>query len=492
MTLGGQILNFVFIGLASALIGTSMSISGLTSVVPLIVFVAGSIVILIFTVLQTGDALFQLGSFELLLTMPVEKVAIIISRFIYMYVSNFFWGAVIALPAMIAVEIIDYGGIVGLICMLIGIIALPMIPMTIGVLIGSFITAHTAKMKHGKSVSALISIAVAVPAMLLWIGFNYVLGQGDAKVLEHITEAVDIWVTRVYPPAIWFGKACQYGDFLNIVLLLGVSAVIFAIMVYAVQKNYVGICSAVNSNSAKKDYKMESLEQTSILNTLIIREWKHYVSSSAYINNTLFFYIIMVIMAAAMLLLGPEKVGEITGFYNLQTIFPLVVAFWMALAPMTAYSISIEGKQWWILQTLPVDSCDIYKSKLLINVIVASPFYLATMIMGYIAVRPGFLFGLAGILVSLSLFAFNIIFGLNLNIKNANIDWDEEKQVMKGNPAILWIMLTNLLTWAVPLVLTLIFSSHASVIMLATSVILLTIAGIILKKIYQKPLIKIT
>ena len=50
--------------------------------------------------MQAGDTLYQLGTFELMLTMPVRQEAVITSRFLYMYVTNFIWGAVIMVPAM--------------------------------------------------------------------------------------------------------------------------------------------------------------------------------------------------------------------------------------------------------------------------------------------------------------------------------------------------------------------------------------------------------
>ena len=491
VSFAAQMLNFIMFGGVSALVAGSFILSGIADSIPVLAFFIASIVILVFTIMQSGDTLYQLGTFEMLLSLPVSQGAVVASRFLYMYVTNFIWGAVIMTPAMIVYCVAKMPGVLFYLDCMIGIIIMPFIPMVIGSLAGALAKSKTARMRHGKVASAVMNILFVIPAVVLWMVFNRMMGQGNGGAVRHVAELIDIWSGRLYPFALWFGKSTDGGDPLYMLLTVAVSAAAFYVMIQVLQKNYLQICMAVNGNSARKNYKMEKLDQSSVMKSLVTREWRHYISSSAYISGTLMLYVMTVVLAVALLLLGTKTVENFTGLYAIDVVFPFVVAFFMSTTPLTMATFSMEGRQWWILQSLPLKSRDIINSKLIISVLVIAPFYMAVMVIGGIAIRPGMADGAAGILVSSAYILFNTVLALVVNIRYPKMDWEDENKAMRNNTSTMILMLLNTVIVLVPAVATGLFRHYAALIMTVTAVVILVITGIMRSGVLKKSLINI-
>lgn len=483
-----QVMNFVFIGIASALIAAAFSFSGIVESIPVLAYFLASVVIMVFTIMQAGDTLYQLGTFELMLTMPVRQEAVITSRFLYMYVTNFIWGAVIMVPAMIVCAFTLKPGVIFYMDCIIGIIVMPFIPMVIGSLVGALVKSKTARMRHGKVISAIMTILFVIPAMILWMAFNRMVGQGSNGSIRQVAQLIDIWSGRLYPFAQWFGRAVSDGNPLYLLPAIAVSIGLFYVMAQILKRNYLKICMAVNSKTVSKNYKLGTLDQSSVLKSLVAREWRHYVSSSVYISGTLMLYVLTMVLALALLFLGPKTVEEFTGIYAVDGAFPFLVGFFMSATPLTIATFSMEGRQWWVLQSLPVRNRDIINSKLIISLMVSAPFYAATMVIGCLAIRPGLIGGIAWIILTAAYILFNTVLALKLNMKYPKLDWEDENKAMRNNTSTMVIMLLSLLTILFPAVITMIFKAYADVIMLALAVILLSAAAVLHGSVIKKSL----
>lgn len=486
-----QVVNFIFIGLASVFIAAIFAISGIASSIPVLAYFLASVVILVFTIMQAGDTLYQLGTFEMLLTLPVSQGAVVASRFLYMYVTNFIWGAVIMAPAMVVYAIAEGPGIFFYIDCVLGIAVMPFIPMVIGSLAGAAVRSKTSRMRHGKVVSAVINILFVIPAIIIWLVFNRLVGQGNDGAMRHVSQLIDLWSGRLYPFAQWFGRSTAEGAPLYILPAVVVSAAAFYIMARILERNYLKICMAVNGNSAVKNYKMGALEQSSLMKCLITREWRHYISSSVYISGTMMLYIFTLVLAIALVILGPKTVEDFTGLYAIDVVFPFVVAFFMSTTPLTIASFSMEGRHWWILSSLPIRDRDIINSKIVISMLVIAPFYVLTMAIGFIAIGPGPAAGAAGVGVSAAYILFNTIIALDMNIRYPKMDWEEENKAMRNNTSATVILILNMVITLIPAVITVVLRQHAAAVMTVTAAVVLAAALFARSRVLKKSLISI-
>ena len=61
---------------------------GMAEVLPAYLIMLSSLVILFFTVFKAGSVIFQRNAYDILCSLPVSQTAIVVSRFIRMYVEN--------------------------------------------------------------------------------------------------------------------------------------------------------------------------------------------------------------------------------------------------------------------------------------------------------------------------------------------------------------------------------------------------------------------
>ena len=120
--------------------------------------------------------------------------------------------------------------------------------------------------------------------------------------------------------------------------------------------------------------------------------------------------------------------------------------------PTTACTVSMEGKQWWIAQTLPVKSRDIWNAKVLWNITLALPFYLVSVVLGILAAKPGFVEGIWIVLVPLFYILFTSVMGITVNLAMPIFDWENETRVVKQSASVMVTMLVGMVSVLPPFV----------------------------------------
>ncbi len=96
---------------------------------------------------------------EMLLAMPIPSAAILGSRMIMLLLLNYFYEAIVAIPA-IAVWIAAGLPVTvsGAVCTAVGFIILPLLPLTLSCLLGGIIAAITARMRHKNIITLVFSL----------------------------------------------------------------------------------------------------------------------------------------------------------------------------------------------------------------------------------------------------------------------------------------------------------------------------------------------
>lgn len=71
---------------------------GLSEMVPAYLIMISSIVILFFSVFKAGNVIFQRNAYDILASLPIRQSAIVVSRFLRMYVENLLLASVLMIP----------------------------------------------------------------------------------------------------------------------------------------------------------------------------------------------------------------------------------------------------------------------------------------------------------------------------------------------------------------------------------------------------------
>ena len=468
---------------------------GLGDIVPMYLYTILSLLMLVLSFFKAGSVLFSMKSYDIMVSLPVTKSAILISRFVTMYVTNLLFSLIIMIPGLAVHIWFAKPGIVFYIISLFAVLFAPLLPLTISSILGALIKGISSRMKKKTLVETFLTVGLVVVIMVGSFSMGPETENLDMEALKELIDTLTSALGNIFPPALWYRNALQ-GNALHFVLLLGIPALIFAVFVWLLSKKFTEICTGLNATYAKHDYKLENLKADHILIALFKKEMKLYFSSSLYVTNSGIGYILSVLLAGAIAVLGVDSLAEFMEMPMflplIHKVLPFVLAMPLCMMSASACTISMEGKTFWQLQVLPVKAKDIYNAKLLWNLAIAAPFYLASVVLMLIGTKPGLSDALHYFLLPLVLLLFSIILGLACNLRFPNFNWDNETQVIKQGAAVLVSMLGGVVMVIVPAVLAIALQPASyTLYYFIVEGIILVITGILYHTILKKELISI-
>ncbi|MBQ2989247.1 MAG: hypothetical protein IJD59_09100 [Clostridia bacterium] len=443
----------------------------LTDLIPTYLGVVITLLAFIFTVFRAGPTLFSRKQFEFLSVLPVRPAAIVISRFISVYIYDL----AISLCSTVSVLVVCACHLTlspwFYISMLFGALFLPLLPMTASMLVGTGIYAVTASMKRKNLMQTIFSFTFLAVYFAL---INSMNGMTDDMLLD-LAEKLKA-LESVFPTVGWFSDGVR-GNIGAYLLFFAVSLAVFFGFALLVGKYYRWLCTHLTSNAAKGNYVMKKQKKSSALSACFFRERKRYFSSSVYFMNTAIGYIMTVVLAA-MLAFGDGNV-LIASFpsQRVAKIVPFLLAALANMMPITSSAISMEGNCFWLTQTLPVRVRDIANAKLLVNLMFAAPCMLISSGILAFAIRPD-LPDLFWMLFVSALYAvFGSVLGLFINMKLPMLHWDHESQAVKQGRSAFVTMFACFVTAVLPVVPLLIVSgiaAHIAMGVICLALLLLT------------------
>lgn len=427
--------------------------AGMGRLVPAVLAMGVSLVILFFTIFKAGPVLFGWKAYEKQIAMPVNVRAIIVSRFLTMYITNMLLGLLILLPGMAVYGVMERPGILFYIYGMAAGIFLPLLPLTAASVLGALIAGISSRWRHKNLVSIVLTMILVCALMAGSMGMSGMEESELNAMMQQMAELMEGQIQRTYPPAVWIADAMVQGNLVKLLLFLAVSVGGFVLFLEILQRFYVNICMLLSARETKGNYRMKELREKSVLGTMVERELRHYFSSSVYVVNTLLGELLMVLLAGAVLFMDMETVEAMLGLPGVVgRALPILMGFLPVMMPLTACSISMEGKQWWMLQTLPVTRKEMIRSKVAAQLLVALPFYLVSEILLFLALRPGWAEGLSLLAVPAAYILFGARAGLAVNEMLPLLDWESEVRVVKQSASTMVTMLVGMAAAIIPIV----------------------------------------
>jgi len=418
---------------------------GLAEILPAYLIMVVSLIILLFSIFKAGDIIFQKNSYDILVSLPVRNSTIVISRFVRLYVENILLSLIVMLPAMVVFGIMEKPSGSFYVIGMITVLFIPLVPITISVFVGALIKAISSRSRHKNLVSVLLSVALVTGLMVGGMSLSVSVENIDINELENLLNVMLDVINRIYPPALWLGNAMLAGDFVACFGCVCAGMVVLCLVIGVVSANYTRICHGIFSTSARHDYQMEDLKSCHMLGALYKREFKRYFASSVYVTNTIISPLMGILFAGAMLFITSEQLETtVADFYaqsglllQIRSMLPMALATVFCMMPITAVSISMEGKQWWIIKTLPISAKHLLDSKLLMNLSILAPCCGISVIMVAIGQKVTPVEFVWLLLVPFLSMLFSCVFGQTVNLKLPVFDWENEVSVVKQSASML-------------------------------------------------------
>ena len=209
-------------------------------------------------------------------------------------------------------------------------------------------------------------------------------------------------------------------------------------------------------NNSKKEL---TYNKRSVMFHLFKNESKRYFKSTIYVLNTIIGAFFILLSSALMTGFGKERIESIITMYlpnvdnllaHINAIIVMIVSVTSSTVITTSASISIEGKHFWILKAHPIDVKDIFKAKMLLNILLGGiPSVIGAILLVFVV---GISYLPFAVILMLSSVVFSAIIGLIFNLKYYNLDWKDEQEIVKQGMAVLISMAVAILPGAIILV----------------------------------------
>ena len=329
-------------------------------------------------------------------------------------------------------------------------LALPIIPMVAASFVGFLIARISAGFRKNNIVQTVLTFAFVLFCFSLRFIIEDVI-RDDAvdAVLTQMAEALG-GAMAAYPPAAWFTGAVTGENWLGGPLLLLASAALLALVFWIVGGAYRNINSALQSHAAGKRFSMKAQHQRSPEAAIAHKELRRLLGSTNYMVNGAMGEVLAALLGVATLVIGFDKIVAMVTHNApfdpaiLHPAIPFIVYFLIGMMATTACSPSLEGKNFWILQSLPMSMQTVYRGKMLFNMALTVPFMAFATLCLCLSARVSAVHTALYLLLGLALCAFSTAWGCVCGVRFRKLDWVNEMEVIKQGTAVALYLLPNM------------------------------------------------
>lgn len=399
-------------------------------------------------VFNTYAGLYHAKDNELLLSMPIEPSKILFVRMIGVYAIGFMYESIVIIPAVIVYWLIKTPTFLSVLFPVLLVFIIGFLVLTLTCALGWVVAIISSKLKNKSYITVILSLAFIALYYFVYYNLNNLL-----QLLTQNAESIGNVMRSGLYPFYQLGLAAS-GDILGMLIFTAIVGALFALTYYVLSKSFIRI-TTTNKGAKKKVYREKTAKASGSGVALLSKEFKRFLNSPTYMLNC-GFGVVFLVFITIFAIIKTDWIRSIIFALNISDpnlvqMVPIVlcaaVCMLVSMNPISAPSISLEGKNIWILQSMPVETHKILLSKQGIHIIVNGLSALfATVTVGFIA-RLSLLD-----IVICSLFAavfvlFTAAAGVALNLAKPNLDWKNETVPIKQNMSVLillfggWVLL---------------------------------------------------
>lgn len=434
----GLIFVFMFISLAISTLDQAMEAGD-----PRIALYVNASMALVFLILLTitkSTTPSKGKDEELLLSLPVSKKDIVISKVFFDYLFDFFIVIGTLVPSYVVYFIkIDTSFLLVLrslvVCLLI-----PMLSSALGYFLSLIFSIFSSKFKYYSIIQSIFTIIFLLVFMVMYYGITMASSSGTTTNLIMSLE-----------PIRWIVMFIENGDLLSLLYIVLCTIPVFVISILIKAKLLGRSFNKYKTKNNGLNYK-----KSKAFTSLYKREIARYFSLPVYVVNTLFGAILLLLVAFILLFIGKDYIINLlaaAGLKDFEKLFLiavlLIMLFTISTVCITSSSVSLEGKTLWILKAHPVNTKTILLSKVFSNFIIGFvPIFISSTL---IAISIGFKYYVFLLLIPLVFQVVVSIVGLITNLEYPKLEWENEMSVVKQSLSVGIAMGINIVLAVLPL-----------------------------------------
>ncbi|MCQ2414102.1 MAG: hypothetical protein MJ082_04840 [Clostridia bacterium] len=393
------------------------------------------------SVFSTYQGLYLSKDNDLLLSMPIPVRVILTARLIGVYLMGLMYSAVVTLPAVIFCWVMSVTTGVGLTVLSVvgGILYVAVISLIVFILscLLGFVVAKLSQKLKNKSF-AVVAISLLCIALYYVVYFK---AQDWIRELCLNAVAYGAQVAENAPFLVFLGGLGAGNPLSVVAVTLGTVALLIGTM-YLISRSFLSIATAVGTTAAKPPKPAKAEKIRTPFGALVKKEFRRFSSSASYILNCSLGLLFLPAIGILLLVGGGtirEVLGELMEGLNFSFLLPYVPAallLFVAMIDIAAPTVSLEGKGFWQLQTLPIDMRKVILAKMVPQFVLSLPALLFVAVCFVIALPVGAVGTVLTIFAAVVLAILNTIFDMAAGVRYANIYWNNEIVPIKQGAAV--------------------------------------------------------
>jgi ABC-2 type transport system permease protein len=377
---------------------------------------------------------------DFLLSMPIKKRDIILSKLLNKYVFDYFFVALLALPYIIIYQIRCVFDLQVLIMGIILTLIMPLFSIGVSHTLDYIFSRLFNKSRFSKFLKSMATTIVFTIIMVILTITTSSYGS-----MIGVTNLDNYFAQRpISNLLLKFMFTPNFSTVLIVCLLAFVPFIVgFTLYLLALGK------PAITYKSKSKTLKFKA--SRSPYSLLLKNEFYRYITTPAYLINTIIGVVIMVVFGVFAAFAGADGITSLFGgqipSMLLAGIFALILCFSSSTVIISAPSVSLEGRSIWFLKAQPVSARTIISAKAGLHILITEPAIIISSVLASIFLKFTILEFLIVFLLPTIHMLIMCFMGLLLNLWVPNFDWENETTVVKQSfPSFMSMILGMLLT----------------------------------------------
>lgn len=419
---------------------------GMIDLIPSIALFISSLFTLSFSLFKSNGELFGFYDYDQVMSLPLTVRTIINSRFLNMYIWNTLIAFIVMFPMGIIYILFEQPAFISYLMWFISIFLVSLIPTAVAAIFGAVVTAISVKFKYTSAVATFLSIALLIVFMLLSMSvatsdigfgelFDFQTGTINADAFSTLAPYIFDRLNQFYLPTKLFKEAIVDGKILSFLIFAGISIGLYMLLLLLLPIKYKQINTALTSHISRGNYKVGVLRQSGMLLALYKKTIMRILKSTVCATNLLVGCVLAILLAVMVLTAGPEKILQsldlVDYFPIVKNVAGYVIAAMVSMSNTAAISLALEGKNIWLIKSLPISPKTLYDSYLLSNLTFTIPTSIVCSILFSIALNTSFIETILIIITPLIFSLFTAVAGIFIGNRMAYYDWQDETQLIK-------------------------------------------------------------
>ena len=319
------------------------------------------------SVFNTYSGLYLAKDNDLLLSMPIPVNAIMGARLLSVYLLGLMYSGVVILPAVIVYWFTvsaSLGVIAGSILLL---LLISIFVLTLSCALGWVVAKISLKLKNKSFITVVISLA-------FFAIYYFFCFRAQTIISDFVANAVTYGekIKGAAYPIYLFG-CVALGDGKAMAVVTAVVLALFGVMWLLLGRSFLKIATS-SGKTERRMYRETRTQRKSIGAALLGKEFARFLSSPNYMLNCGLGVLLLPISGIVLLIKGRDLMPMLAMVFDNQpgsaaVLLCTAVCVVASMNDMAAPSISLEGKNLWLLQSLPVKPWQALRAKLSVQLL---------------------------------------------------------------------------------------------------------------------------